>query len=89
MPSGVLGSGNECAKSESLGSCPAVAGACREEGEERHAQRGRPWDQVLEPAVAFGLYREAVDGCRSAFSWEVSWSDLLVFWKEPGCSPVR
>lgn len=39
--------------------------------------------------MAFGLYAEAGEGCRSAFSWAVSWWDLLVFWKEPACSPVR
>lgn len=40
-------------------------------------------------AEAFGLYAEAGAGCCSAFSWAVSWWDLLVFWKELACSPVR
>lgn len=31
--------------------------------------------------MAFGLYAEAGEGCHSAFSWAVSWWDLLVVGK--------
>lgn len=47
MQSGMLDRENKCAKSESWGSCPLVAGACREET--GVLGRGRSWSQVLEP----------------------------------------